>query len=78
MWAPAVAVQGFLVKATKPSVELFPPTHTLSFCSLESFPCVLFSIQKFVSMSESLQFPELCKQSNGPSHPVHLFLCFNC
>lgn len=22
--------------------------------------------------------PELCKQSNGPSHPVHLLVCFNC
>lgn len=77
-------VQGFLVKVTETSVELFSFFFLLFFflplwlCSLRSCPCVMFSSQKVVGMSETLEFPELCKQSNEPSHPVHLLVWLCC
>ncbi|NXW31501.1 NF7O factor, partial [Phaetusa simplex] len=45
---------------------------------LRSCPCLMFSSQKVVGMSESLEFPGLCKQSNEPSHPVHLLVWLCC
>lgn len=63
VWERAVGshhgcVQGFPVRVTEPSVELVfwivLFCFSLWLCSLESWPCVLFSIQKVISMSETL------------------------
>lgn len=65
--------------AYKPLVKLF---FWVVFFSLGSaaLKVVLVSCSpsKKSLLCLNLKFPGLCKQSNRPSHPVHLLVCFCC
>ncbi|NXP71583.1 NF7O factor, partial [Ramphastos sulfuratus] len=59
----------------KMQVRFFPP---LGSATVEICPFVPFSIHKVMGYVWDTEISRTCKQSNRPSHPMHLLVCCSC